>query len=124
MPERISPKHPRRAEILLIIMAGGVLFLTGVVVWAIIAGDPGEERINSNVEKLAIDMERAQDANACTAYQNHRAIEQALRDIARLNGIRSGDPRVLPSDETIRACDSVGISIDDQGVPEIGEPAH
>lgn len=124
MPERISPGHPRRAEVLLMVAAGCALFLTGFVVFALFQGNPEADRINVKLDKqLQLLQEQvdvgiqARNANACTGYQNHRAIEQSLRDIARLNGIKAGEPRVLPSQETVRACKAVDIEIDKDGVP-------
>lgn len=121
----VSPAAPRRTSMLvnfaLILMTVGVVFLSGIVVYALIKGDPQADLISANVERLLKDQTDARNANACTGYQNHRALENDLLDIARLNGIKSGDPRVLPSDETIRACRAVGIEIDEQGVPEISD---
>ncbi len=110
-------------EVIMLVMAGGVLFLTGIVVYALVTGGPTEADIQNDIKVLAVDMKQAQQANACTAYQNHRAIEQALRDIATLNEIETGSPRVLPTDETISSCRAVGIDLDANGVPDIG-PNH
>lgn len=128
MPDRFGTNKARLVEFALILMTAGVVFLTGVVVYALIVGDPGEEKINANVlrvldriEEQANDNQRTSQQTSCTSYQNHRAIEEALRDIARLNGIRSGDPRVLPSAGTIDACRAVGVTIGADGLPELGD---
>ncbi len=120
-------------------MSAGVIFLTGFVVYALVVGDPDEKRIEAKLDKQLdlLNEQIAQNgivssAAACVAYQNHRAIEQAALDAARLAaGIASDlpnaprvaaappDPRVLPSNETIDACREVNIEIDDAGVPEL-----
>ena len=136
-PDRLSAEN-RRAKFLVPIiygMAALTLFLTGFVVYALIVGDPQEDKTATNVE-LLLERQAEQDkkdekrttdarnANACTAYQNHRAIEEALRDIAELNQIKAGDPRVLPSQETIDACKAVEIEIDGKGIPQVSNIAE
>lgn len=126
LDRRMSPGRNRIFEAMMGIMLLGVVFLAGVVVWAILAGNPEADKINVKLDRQLTllqqqvkDGEIARNANACTGYQNHRAIEEALRDIARLNHIASGKPRVLPSNETIKACKAVHIEIDEEGIPQI-----
>lgn len=128
-PDRlISPEQPRKTSLLvslaLAVMTAGTIFLTGIVVWAILADRPDEEDVLREVQTLIADGREARDANACTNYQNHRALEEALREIARLNQIQAGEPRVLPSEETIRACKAVDIEISDAGVPQVSNVAE
>lgn len=109
----------------LFVMTACTVFLTALVVLVIFTGTPDGDKINVKLDrqlellnqqvKNGID---ARNANACTAYQNHRAIEDALREIARLNNMASVEPRVLPSDETVLACRSVRIEIV-AGTPQI-----
>lgn len=126
MPDRFQPARNRLAEIVLLLMLIGVVLLSGTVMWSLLKGDVGEQRIEGKVDaQLALieDIIRegriAGQANTCTNFQNQRAIEEALRDIARLNGIVIGDPRVLPSRSTVEACRAAGVPIKD-GVPALG----
>lgn len=119
MPRRISPKHPRLVEVVLLVMLFGVMFLSGVVVWALLVGDPYEDEIRSNVGSLLVETRQSQLVNSCLGYQNHRAIEEAFRDVSRMNGFIVGDPRVMPSSETVSACKEAGMPIGVDGLPAI-----
>lgn len=120
------PTRPRTAEIMLLAMLMGVIFLSGVVVWAIIRGNPDADRINVKLDQQLELLNRqvelgvdARNANACTAYQNHRAIEDSIRQATSTNGDRAGEPRVLPSEETVKACKAIEIEIDGKGKAQV-----
>lgn len=122
MPDRINPDHPRRVEALLLTGTLGVVFLTVFVIYSLFTGNPEADKINAKLDRqLELLQEQVDDArqsgraNACTAYLNHRAIELALLDIAELNGIAAGKPRVLPSQETVAACKAVGVDLHEPG---------
>lgn len=126
MPLRATRFSPRLVEVSLLIMLSGVVFLSGIVIYALIKGDPGENRIEAKVDAqldliqmLVAKGRTAQAAGSCTNFQNQRAIEEAVRDIAVLNGITPGAPRVLPSRATLEACRMSGVPIKD-GVPVLG----
>lgn len=122
--------HSKLVSVALFVMTACTVFLTGFVVLAIFSGNPEADAINAKLDRQLTLLQSqvrdgidARNANACTAYQNHRAIEEAIRDIGRLNGIRIGNPRVLPSDETIAACKKVGIAVDGNGIPQVSNLA-
>ncbi|MBC7671897.1 MAG: hypothetical protein H7247_05700 [Polaromonas sp.] len=121
-PSVAAARYSRMWVLIYMISAMTFASISVAIFTVVTRGDDRElilARLAEQQEQDTSSQISARNANACTGYQNHRAIEEAVRDLGRLNGVVLDSPRVLPSKETIRACKDVNIEIDEQGIPQI-----